>query len=116
LRGAPQRVDLVLEDQAPSVSGIVMDGDKPLGDAKIQIVKWPAATTNVSGTVTGPDGRFQISSLEPGDYRIFALSPNFVLRVTTPGALTRPLSIGESITLHRSENKSITLKSTDPTR
>jgi hypothetical protein len=69
LPGAPQRVEIVLEDQAPSVSGIVIDGDKTVSDARIQMVRL-SGTPYAQSAVSGPDGKFQIAPLEPGDCRI----------------------------------------------
>ncbi len=52
-----------------------MSGDRPVANAYIIARRWPSngLTTGWAGGRTDADGRFQITGLAPGEYRVIAL-------------------------------------------
>lgn len=67
---------IVLDHNTPAaVSGVVRDtvGHELEG---MEVVVSPAGSFEVSASVlTGPDGRFEVTGLAPGDYRVVTLDP-----------------------------------------
>ncbi len=70
----PEGVSRVQEDiefGGFTLSGIVLEGDQPLADARIGV----NGSTGSSGHgLTGPDGRFRIAGLEAGEYQLMVLA------------------------------------------
>jgi hypothetical protein len=113
-KGIPnQSVEIVLDDKAGTINGSVHDGEKPASNPVIVMVKWPFSEGDVplsrDGLVGDKDGRFQISGLAPGEYRVMAL--NKIVRVTELS--NQLLMRAEKVTLERGSLKDVSLKLID---
>jgi hypothetical protein len=115
--GAPaQNLEIVLDDQPATITGSVRDGDKPVSSPLIVAVKWPFTEGDVpvsgDGLKGDKDGRFQISGLAPGEYRLMAF--NKIVRITELSS--QLLNRAERVTLERGSLKDISLKLIDPSQ
>jgi len=115
--GAPaQNLEIVLDDKPATITGTVRDGDKPVSKPFVIVVKWPFAEGDPllnSERPAGDDqGRFQISGLAPGEYRVIALTKNIVNTQISDQLLSR----AEKVTLERGSLKDISLKVIDPSQ
>jgi uncharacterized surface anchored protein len=113
--GAPQLVEIVVDDQAATLTGTVMDGDKPIGQAAVMLARGQGSTAGQGG-VTGKDGTFQIGGLAPGEYRLIAIPSSARTSVLDRDTMNRLLSTAVSVKLERGGSVSLTLKLTDPAR
>lgn len=103
--GASPPIEIVVDNQAATLTGAVLDGDKPVSQAVI-VLTGPRQVT------AGPDGTFQIGGLPPGEYRVLAVPPG-----TPPYAdFANLLLTAPSVTLERGDSKSISLRLTTPSR
>ena len=106
----------MLDDQPATITGTVRDGDKPVSKPFVLVVKWPFTEGDPllsSEHPAGDDqGRFQISGLAPGEYRVIALTKNIVNTQISDQLLSR----GEKVTLERGSLKDISLKRIDPSQ
>jgi hypothetical protein len=97
-----------------SINGKVMDGDK--GVARQLVVAIPALPElrrNPRYTLTGStnrDGQFSITGIIPGDYLIFAVTPNVEQSYYALDFAERNPSAGERATFRPGEAKTFVLK------
>jgi hypothetical protein len=122
LSGAPGLLDIVIDDQAATISGSVAGVDRPGARIRVAALKWPlppeAASlamllgANASAWVDD-QGHFQIGGLAPGEYRLLALTDEFLIQLT-PDTLVQVLTRAEKVTLERGGSQSISLKIVEP--
>jgi hypothetical protein len=108
--GSPEQdLEIVLDDQAGVITVSVRDGDKPVTDAPVIVVKWPYTEGDMqAGNLTRDNqGRFRISGLAPGEYRVMALKK---------GDISQLLNRAEKVTVERGTLKDISLKLIDPSQ
>ena len=115
--GAPaQDLEIVLDDQPATITGTVRDGDKPVSKPFVLVLKWPFTAgdplLNSEHPAADDQGRFQISGLAPGEYRVIALTKNIVNTQISDQLLSR----AEKVTLERGSLKDISLKRIDPSQ
>jgi hypothetical protein len=107
------RLEIVIDDKAASLSGTVTDADQPTSGVVVAVT-WPLPPAGLlSGAYpTAPtrDGRFNLTGLAPGDYRVFALPGRESDRLADPAILDRFLSRGETVHLDPSESRTLALK------
>ncbi len=113
--GAPvQNLEIVLDDQPATITGSVRDGDKPVSKPFVLVVKWPFAEgdplLNSERPAADEQGRFQISGLAPGEYRVIALSRSIVNTQIS----NQLLNHAEKITLERGSVQNVSLKIVEP--
>jgi hypothetical protein len=112
-------LEIVLDDQPASVLGSVTDGDKPFSQPLVFVAKWPSPAGVSPHSITGDNrGQFQITGLEPGEYRVLAvpstpLPDGQQIKETMLGKLWAD---AERVTLERGGSKTVALKLTDPLR
>jgi len=115
--GAP--LEIILDDNAASLSITVTDRDRPVPGASIFLVKWPPSgpltriETNRPATVyrgTDTQGLANIEGLAPGEYHIVAIPRE----TKTTGVLDPLLRNAQKITLDRGAQMTLPLKLTNP--
>ena len=107
------QLEIVVDDKVASLSGVVMDGDKPTGLAMVMLSGSAAAL--VPNIITDREGRFQVRGLPPGEYRVLAISP-LALTKPSPEMVTQALNRALKITLAPGDAMSITLQLADLSR
>ena len=115
-----QSLEIVVDDQPATLSGMVTDGDHSPSKPYVFLAKWPMpaglAYARPQGADGDDDGQFRFTGLVPGEYRAIAVSPSNRDLLDEPGVLQRLLSDAEKITLNRGGVQAITLKLVDPSR
>jgi hypothetical protein len=126
-RTAPDRVvrlyqgsqlEIVIDDQPAAITGSVTEADKPFSQPLVFAAKWP--TLEVIGRpATGDnDGKFQITGLEPGEYRVLAVQSASLPdgQQISAQMLGKLWSSAEKVTVERGGSQSVSLKLSDPLR
>ena len=116
-QGAPaQNLEIVLDDKVATITGSVRDADKAANSPFMVVVKWPYTEGDlpVSGErlLGDKDGRFRISGLAPGEYRVLGLARPVPFTQISIQLLSR----GETVTLERGGLKDLSLKLIDPSK
>jgi hypothetical protein len=121
--GAPGLLEIVIDDQAATISGSVAERDKVTGRVMIVAAKWPSSPDTsslqelLSSSASAPAddrGRFQIDGLSPGEYRVLALTEDLSIRYS--GNPIPLVNGAEKVTLERGSLKDISLKLIDPSQ
>jgi len=117
-RSGAQSLEIVVDDQPATITGVVSDDDHPASKPFVFLTKWPLpadfASARPQGTDGDDDGQFRFTELVPGEYRAIAVSPSNRDMLDEPGVMQRLLSSAEKITLSRGGVQAITLKPVDP--
>ncbi|MBZ5634331.1 MAG: carboxypeptidase regulatory-like domain-containing protein [Acidobacteriia bacterium] len=115
-----QSLEIVVDDQPATITGVVSDGDHPVSKPYVLLTKWPMpaelAYARPQGSDGDDDGHFRFTELVPGEYRAIAVSQSNRDMLDEPGVLQRLLTGMETITLSRGGVQAITLKLVDPSR
>jgi hypothetical protein len=113
-----QSLEIVVDDQPATITGVVSDGDHPASKPYVFMAKWPMpaelADPRPQGTDGDDDGQFRFTGLVPGEYRAVAVTQSNRDMLDEPGVLQRLLTGTENITLSRGGVQAITLKLVDP--
>lgn len=116
--GDVQSLEIVVDDQPTTLTGVVSDGDHPASKPYIVLSKWPLAAelayVRMERTDGDDDGQFRFADLAPGEYRAVAVSQTNRDMIDEPGVLQRLLTSVDSITLSRGSVQAIGLKLVDP--
>jgi hypothetical protein len=112
------RLEIVIDDKAATLTGSVASADQPRSRISVIAAKWPPVRhqdgTFLTHEAAGDQqGRFQISGLAPGEYRVVALAPSAGARLSMD-LLMRLLDGGQTVTLDRSGSQDVSLKLTNP--
>ncbi len=108
---------IVIDDKPGAIMGAVMSGDKPVSQPYVIARKWPPPdgprlSRWGSASARGDDaGRFRISGLAPGEYRLVALRS--LDSSTSNAALERALSAAKKIEVGPNGLQNVTLDLTD---
>ncbi|HEY3443108.1 MAG TPA: carboxypeptidase regulatory-like domain-containing protein [Paludibaculum sp.] len=118
-RDAPsQIVEFTLSSKPASLSGKVVQREKPVAGAIVVIAPWPAALRaewpKTTRTAAGDDGAFSFKGLAPGTWRVFAIDPALRLKLEQPGFLLSLIGRAEELTLAESANQMVELKPAEP--
>jgi hypothetical protein len=113
---APARaLTILLDDKPGSILGVVNKDGKPLPNANVIAVQPPVnADTMMTSPARGrtdANGRFQISGLRPGEYRVVALSS--VGMGTSMQIMIALLNAGEKVEVTASGLKNVTLEAVE---
>ncbi len=116
--GSPrQSLEIVIDDKPATVTGLVKDGDKPVSNADVVLVRWPATSENVflasKHTTADDNGQFRFAGLAPGEYRVLAVPQQIVPRLDEPNVLFRMLSGADTVTVDRGSSQNLALKATN---
>jgi hypothetical protein len=115
-------LEVQIEDQPAAIAGAVTNDNQPVPDAILVLVRWPipagqnAILRALIRTNAGQDGRFQVTGLSSGEYRVLAVPAASKETLEEPGVLDRLLSRAEKVTLTRGGAASVNLRVIDPTR
>ena len=119
-RSGAQSLEIVVDDQPATVTGVVTDGDHPVSKPFVFLTKWPMpaelAYVRPQGADGDDDGQFRFTDMVPGEYRAIAVSESNRDVLDEPGVLQRFLNNAETITLTRGGVQTMTLKLVDPSR
>jgi len=112
------QLEIVIDDQPAAITGSVTEGDKPFIQPLVFAAKWPSLEV-IGRPVTGDnDGKFQITGLEPGEYRVLAVQSASLpdgQQISAP-MLAKLWSSAEKVTVDRGGSQSVSLKLSDPLR
>jgi hypothetical protein len=90
-------IEIVLRDDAAQLTGTALAGGRP---AEASIIAVPDGAPRLSQvTPAGPDGRFSMDGLAPGDYSVVAVSRSSVLEYANPEAVASYLSAATRVSL-----------------
>jgi hypothetical protein len=121
--GPGSRIEIVIDDQPATLSGVVRDGDTGEVQPKIYLSRWPPpAAPSPARAITMPpsatgdsDGKFQIAGLAPGDYKVVALPPGPAPDGAPDWSISpRVWERAQTVTLERGKVSEVTVKLTDP--
>jgi hypothetical protein len=106
---------ILLDDKPASVSGVVMEGDKPVNTPLVVLKKWPSPDGlgfSVQTAAGDSQGKFQFSDLPPGEYRMVALRSMDEYIFRGPDVLERALAAAKKIELGPQGSQNVTLELT----
>jgi hypothetical protein len=119
--GPGTNIEVVIDDEAVTLTGAVTDGGKPANQPKIYVSRWPEASRPPVGmdkapTATGDgEGRFQIAGLPPGEYRVLAVPSGPIPDGDPEWNITPQVwERAERVSLERGKEKEVLLRVTDP--
>jgi hypothetical protein len=110
------QIDIVIDDQPAAITGSVTEGDKPFSQPLVFVAKWPSLQT-IPRPITGDnDGKFQITGLEPGEYRVLAVqsTPLPDGQQISSAMLAKLWADAEKVTVERGGSRNVTVKLSDP--
>ena len=105
-------LEVVVDDQAPVVTGVVMEGDHPAQGAMV-LVGHATRPEAPDAAVTDAQGRFA-TRVPAGEYRVVAIPLGSFVRTAEPGVLQRLLTNGARISIGRGGSAAVTLPLREP--
>ncbi len=119
--GPGASIEVVLDDQAPILTGAVTEGGQPAKQSRIYVSGWPAPSPPPVGmdrlplVIGDEEGRFQITGLPPGEYGVLALPSGPIPEGENEWSITPHLwDRAERVVLERGKQKEMALSLTDP--
>jgi hypothetical protein len=112
------RLEIEIDDQPAAISGVVTEQDKPFSQPLVFVAKWPSLKATVPPVTGDNDGRFQITGLAPGEYKVLAVQSASLPdgQQISSKMLKQLWSGAEKVTLDRGGSQSVALKLSDPMR
>ena len=116
---AAHLLTIVIDDKVATIAGLVTTANGGVSGANVFAVRWPMdQATSGSGAARGQTdamGRFQITGLAPGEYRVLALAfvpQDIAARITNAafGTFERFIAAGIKVELRPSELRDISLE------
>jgi Carboxypeptidase regulatory-like domain len=109
---------LTLGTDAGAINGQVLDGDKPVRGRVVVAIPEEVSKRSLQRFVflgkTNPNGEYQLSSVIPGDYLLFAVPPDDAETYFDVNFADRNLRDAERVTVKSSETKTVALKPSVP--
>ena len=94
-------VTIVLDDKPATLTGVVKDGDNPARAPWVVLARWPLTPGQVfipAQAVAGDDsGRYQLTGLAPGEYRLVAVRAREQYDTRPPKVLEQALAAAKKI-------------------
>lgn len=112
-------LEIVVGDKPATISGTVGDADHRARRPHVLLAKWPVVGNVYNAVLTSAgdeDGRFQISGLSAGEYRILAVMAEDKDALDEPNVLERILARGEKIILSANGFQNVRLEPANPRR
>ncbi len=113
-------LEIIIDDKPAILTGTVSGLDKPGSRVLVMAVRWPLARDQdgtfpfMSADAAGErQGKFQISGLAPGEYRVLALPPGGTSQ-THMESFIRLEARAQAVTLDRGGSQDITIKLAEP--
>jgi hypothetical protein len=108
-------------DRGPAtLTGSVTKNDRPLPEADVVLIRWPLGAkedrTAIRHIAADGDGKFQITSIVPGEYRIFAVEADVREIAERPAAWQRLLTRAQRVTRAQAASQNVVLTVSDPSR
>lgn len=106
------QLTIVLDDKPASILGTTKDGDRPVAQAVVLAAKWPLPVNDIFvplRAVADDQGRFQLTGLAPGEYRIVAVRSAADEQERRPGTLEQAMAAASKIELGARESRTLTL-------
>lgn len=111
-------VDVVIDEAAGSVSGVVESGGSIVAHPLIGLLLWPPDQDqpylSLMRTTGDEEGRYRFTGLAPGDYRIFALTETDGKQIDRPGVLESLLGRAKTIEMTRGSDLTLSLDALRP--
>jgi hypothetical protein len=111
-------LEVVLGENPATVSGTVVDDDKPVRRSHVVLIRWPPNSrdlfSSVSGIESDENGRFQFAGVAPGEYRILAVAAEDRAKLNRPNALASLLDGAEKLSLGERQYQDMKLTLTRP--
>jgi hypothetical protein len=96
-------LEIVVDDKPATITGSVTDRDRAVAEPSVVLVPWPLSSAEAAWPVLkaagDEDGKFKLTGLAPGEYRIVAVSPAMQEKLSEPGALQRLLVSAKAVEL-----------------
>ena len=115
--GLANSMEIEFDEKPAGVIGSVIADEKPVRQAFVVLMPWPYGTDVFSAmlTTTGDEnGKFTLSGVAPGDYRILAIRPEAQRLLHRPGVMEHLLSAAEKVSLATGQVRNVLLKATSP--
>ncbi len=108
---------IVVDDKVAAITGSVATGDGPVTRAAVIAVKWPweswESISRPGRAQTDSTGRFQITGLAPGEYRVIAIRSIEDLKGMTFATMQRVMAAGMKVELNPSDSQNVALEPSD---
>lgn len=113
-------LEIEIDKSFAVITGSVSMNDKPVPGAEIVFLRWPVGADDdpeaIRHIAADADGKFQITAIVPGEYRIFAVTAEDRDEAERPVAWQRLLARAQKLALARGSSQNVALPVSDPSR
>lgn len=107
--GAPLLLDVTVNHDGGTISGVVTSGDHPAAQAFIALIPEVATVEEIKVTGTSTGGQFKFAQVAPGSYRCYAWPNTAQVEYTWAEALQQPEFKGVRVDVTANSSQSIEL-------
>ncbi len=113
-------VEIELGQGSARITGTVVNGGRPVAGADVVWMRWPAEPVTDEDAVrhflADRDGKFQISGISPGEYRVFAVRGADSSAAQQPSAWQLLTARAEKLTLEQGGSRDLVVRLSEPSR